>query len=187
MSDVKNQHQRALMEFGRRVRAVTPDQWSAATPCSDWDVRALVHHLVVEQLWVPDMLAGRTVEEVGDRYEGDRMGDDVVGAWEDAAAKARDAVERVDLEQTVHLSYGDVPAEHYVAQMTADLAVHAWDLARGIGGDENLDNALVEWVYDFTLPHADALAASGLFADLVPVPEGADAQTRLIALYGRQP
>jgi uncharacterized protein (TIGR03086 family) len=64
--------------------------------------------------------------------------------------------------------------------------VHAWDLARGIGGDESLDPQLVRVVYGRTQPHADALAASGLFEPPVPVDADADEQTKLLALFGRQ-
>ena len=59
--DVLDLYRRALAEFGRRVHAVRPDQWGCPTPCQDWEVRELVNHLVAEQLWVPPLMAGRTV------------------------------------------------------------------------------------------------------------------------------
>ena len=86
----------------------------------------------------------------------------------------------------MHLSYGDVPAEDYLTQLTGDFVVHAWDLARGIGADDRLDPELVTFVYDTAEPMADAFAASGMFAPRVDVSEDADAQTRLLALFGRR-
>ncbi|HEX2297902.1 MAG TPA: maleylpyruvate isomerase N-terminal domain-containing protein, partial [Pseudonocardiaceae bacterium] len=59
------QYATGLAEFDRRVEAVAPDQWNNPTPCTEWDVRALVNHLVTEQLWVPLLLDGATVEDVG--------------------------------------------------------------------------------------------------------------------------
>ena len=181
-------HGRALTRFGELVHSVGAGQWHAPTPCTEWDVRQLVNHLVVEQLWVPPILAGRTVPDVGDAFDGDQLGADPVGAWDRASAASGAALaEPGALQRTVHLSYGDRPAEGYCAEMTSDLLVHSWDLARGIGADETLDPELVDFVYAQFAPHADALAQSGLCAPPVDVPEDADRQTRLLALSGRRP
>jgi uncharacterized protein (TIGR03086 family) len=186
MSDLLSLHEQALDEFGRRVHAVRPDQWHAATPCTEWDVRALVNHLVYEQLWAPPLLAGATVAEIGDRFDGDQLGDDPVGVWDSAAATARDAITAPGaLDRTVHLSFGDVPGSEYVSQLVTDLAVHAWDLARGIGAEDHLEPELVTTVRAWSEPQAELLAQSGLFAPPVPVPSEADPQTALLGLFGR--
>jgi len=62
--DTAELYRRATEEFAARVRLVGT-RWTAATPCSDWDVRALVRHVVEEELWVPPLFAGRTIAEVG--------------------------------------------------------------------------------------------------------------------------
>ena len=59
-------------------------------------------------------------------------------------------------------------------------------MARAIGGDEALDPELVEWVYEFMAPQADAWRAAGVFGPTVDVPDDADLQTRLLAITGRQ-
>ena len=76
----------AQRAFGSVVHRVGADQWSSPTPCTEWDVRALVNHLVYEQLWATPMLEGTTVDEAGDRFDGDLLGSDPVSAW-DLAAK----------------------------------------------------------------------------------------------------
>jgi uncharacterized protein (TIGR03083 family) len=38
-------------EFARRLRLVRADDWSRPTPCSEWDVRALVNHVVGANGW----------------------------------------------------------------------------------------------------------------------------------------
>lgn len=187
MTDALSLHATALEEFDRRVRAVRSDQWHEPTPCSDWDVRMLVDHLVTEQLWVPLLLDGATVEDVGDRFDGDQLGDDPVAAWARASAAAREAFAAPGaLHRPVELSYGRRPAEGYCEEMTMDLAVHAWDLARGIGADEQLDPDLVAAVHEGVQRHAEALASTGLFDPPVPVGEDADTRTRLLALLGRR-
>lgn len=180
-------HRRALERFGQLVHDVRDDQWSAPTPCTEWDVRALVNHLVVEQLWAPDMLAGRTIAEVGDRYDGDQLGDDPVAAWDAAAARALEVfAEPGAMDRVVHLSYGDVRAADYCREMTMDATVHGWDLARAIGADERLDPELVADAYALVEHQVDGLQASRLFAPPVDVAPDADLQTRLLALLGRR-
>jgi uncharacterized protein (TIGR03086 family) len=177
----------AMAEFDRRVRAVRPEQWHNPTPCTEWDVRALVNHLVAEQLWAPLLLDGATVEDVGDRFDGDQLGADPVAAWASAAAAAREAFAAPGaLRRFVELSYGRRPAEGYCQEMTLDLTVHAWDLARGIQVDERLDGELVSDVLAFIEPQVEQLAGTGMFAPPVAVGDDADSQTRLLALLGRR-
>jgi uncharacterized protein (TIGR03086 family) len=186
VSDLLVLHRRALDDFGRRVAAVHPNQRHGRTPCAQWEVRQLVNHLVVELLWVPPLLAGATIAEVGNRFEGDHLGEEPFEMWEDVSEAGWAAFTAPGaLERTVHLSYGDRRAAGYGWELTADLLVHAWDLARAIGGDETLDSELVRVVYDRTAPHVEELAASGYFDPPVPVSDDADLQTRLLALYGR--
>lgn len=177
----------AVGEFDRRVRQVGPHQWHTATPCTEWDVRALVNHVVTEQLWAPLLLDGATIEDVGDRFDGDQLGEDPVQTWASAAAAAQEAFAAPGaLRRFVELSSGRRPAEGYCQEMTLDLAVHAWDLARAIGVDERIDEPLVGHLLTFVEPQREQLATTGLFAPPVAVGDDTDAQTRLLALLGRR-
>lgn len=177
---------RAVEGFAGHVHAIGDAQWHDPTPCTDWDVRTLVQHVTVEQLWVPPLLGGATVADVGDRFDGDVLGEDPVAVW-DAAAAAATAALTADgaLDTTVSLSGGTRPTAEYCWEMTTDALIHTWDLARGIGADETLDAELVDLVYERTLPVAEHLHETGLFAPPVPVPPDAPIQTRLLALFGR--
>jgi uncharacterized protein (TIGR03086 family) len=108
-------------------------------------------------------------------------------AWKEAAAAALAAASPDVLGRTVHLSFGDVPGEEYLGQLTADHVIHAWDLARGTGGDERLDPDLVQHVYDVMAPQIEPARAAGMFAAEVEVPADADLQSKLLALTGRTP
>ncbi|MEU8877957.1 TIGR03086 family metal-binding protein [Streptomyces javensis] len=182
-------HSEALDLFTERVHAIRPDQWDDPTPCTEWTVRDLVNHLAVEQMWVPPLVReGASVGDQSDALEGDLLGDDPVATWDVVATAARDAFrEPGALDRMVDLSYGESPATHYCAQMTADAAVHAWDLARAIGADERIPKPLVDFSVREVAPYAVDLEESGLFAAPVEPPAGADAQTRLLALLGREP
>jgi uncharacterized protein (TIGR03086 family) len=176
----------AAEEFGRRVHAVPDSAWDAPTPCSEWTVRDLVNHLVVEHLWVPELLGGATIDEVGDRFDGDVLGDDPRAAWDEAIYRSLTAWGRTADEEPVHLSIGDLPAREYAEQMLSDLVVHGWDLARGAGLDERMDPATVEHVLGYAGGIADQYAGSGLFAAPVEV-DSDDPQDRLLGLLGRRP
>jgi uncharacterized protein (TIGR03086 family) len=182
-------HAEALGLFGERVHAVRDDQWKAPTPCTDWTVRDLVNHLVSEQLWVPALVRdGATVEAVGNTFDSDLLASELAASWDTAARASRDAFAAPGaLERTVHLSYGDTTAADYCAQMVTDLAVHAWDLSRAIGADERLPDDLLKFAVREVTPHAADLAKSGLFAAPVEPPPGADVQTKLLCLLGREP
>jgi uncharacterized protein (TIGR03086 family) len=187
VSTLLEQFDHALSEFDRRVEKIGDDQWSAPTPCEDWDVRALVAHLVDECRWAPDLLSGGTVHDAGDRFVGDPLVDDPREAWRRASGEARRAfAAKGALDHTVVLSYGEASARDYIWEMTVDLAVHAWDLARGIGDDDRLDAELVRRIHTEAEKDVDALAESGLFGPPVPVPTHADLQTHMLGLFGRR-
>lgn len=181
-------HRTAMREFDSRVRRMEQDQWDNPTPCTEWAVRDLLNHLVNEQLWVPWLLDGATMEQVGDRFDGDQLGLDPVAAWQQASAAARaawDAPKAVSGE--VHVTGGKIATEDYGWQMTLDLTVHSWDLARGLGVDDGLDPDLVETVHSVFAPHVESMQGLGIFAPPQPVAADADQQSRLLALLGRQP
>jgi uncharacterized protein (TIGR03086 family) len=185
MVDLLELRQRNADRFDDLVRQVG-ERWHAPTPCTDWDVRALVNHLTVEQLWVPPLLQGHTIEEVGHRFDGDVLGSDPVASWDAAIAASTEAWnEPGALDRTVHLSYGDTPASRYLGEMAGDLAVHGWDLARALGVVDVIDPDTVEFLLEEWGGQADQLSSSGLFAPPVPVAMDADPQTRLLATLGR--
>lgn len=180
--------QRAQNQFTDRVDAVAPDQWEdEALP--GWTVADLVAHLVGEALWVPPLLAGEPVDLVDGRFPDstpDLLGDDPLLGWESAADGALSAfAEDEGLIRTVHLSRGPTPSAEYIVEMTTDLTVHAWDLARATDGDTELDGELVTaaLVYAERLPED---GVPGLFDPPLDVSAAASPQTRLLARFGRK-
>ena len=174
--------------FDRAVHKVGLTDWDSPTPCTGWTVRDLVNHIVVEQLWVPDVLDGRTAEEVGDKFDGDQLHDDPLEAWRAASDVARSAWLRPGVAgNTVHLSYGDEDATEYGWQMTTDLAVHGWDLATALGADAAIPDELAEALIARVEPRLGAWSGSGMFGEPVPVPDDAPPAARLVGLLGRQP
>ena len=178
--------QRAQNQFTDRVDAVEPGQWEDES-LPGWTVADLLAHVVSEQLWVPPLLAGEPADEgrFPDATD-DLLGDDPLTGWETAADGALSAFAEDDaLVRTVHLSRGPTPATEYILEMTADLTVHAWDLARATHGDVVLDGELIT----VSLVYADRLPDDGIPGMIdapLDVPASAPPQTRLLARFGRR-
>jgi uncharacterized protein (TIGR03086 family) len=185
--DVVSLFRRAAGEFATRVHLVG-DRWSASTPCADWDVRALVHHVVEEQRWAPPLFAGATIADVGDRFAGDLLGADPVATFDEAHRKALDAAEAPGaLDRVVHLSFGDVPGAEYAMQLAADHLIHAWDLAVAIGSDPALDAEAVASVRAWFESVEHLYRQAGLIGPRVAQPDSATTQQHLLAMFGRRP
>jgi len=162
------------------------DRWDAPTPCADWSVHDLVNHLTAEQLWVPELLEGRTIVEVGDAFGGDVLGDDPGGAWRRAIGAAMDAFAHEGaLGRTVALSVGPRAAREYLDELVVDLAIHGWDLATALHLDETIDPLTVDRLLIEWSDRTDELGHP-LFAEPLPSADSDDPQTRLLALFGRR-
>jgi uncharacterized protein (TIGR03086 family) len=187
--DLVELHGRCGRRFAALVAGVGAEQWHDDTPCSEWDVRTLVHHLLDEQLWVPLLFEGLTIDQVGDRFEGDLLGDDAstwAGLVASSIEEAHVAVAKLDaLKRTVHLSFGDTSGQEYVMQLTADLAIHAWDLARATGQDDAIDPHAVALLLPWAKANAELLAGSGMFGSPIGVGPDAPDEVRLLGLIGR--
>ena len=105
--DLDTLYARTLAGWADRVRAVSPGQWDRPTPCRDWSVRDLANHVVGEDLWTAPLMEGRTIAEVGDRFDGDVLGADPVARASAAAEGASASVRSLlPTHGQVHLSYG---------------------------------------------------------------------------------
>jgi uncharacterized protein (TIGR03086 family) len=181
-------HRRACEQFLRHVRQVELEQWKLATPCTAWDVRTLVNHVVSWNLIVSDLLAGKTPAEIAAMFSQDALGDNPTAAAEASVGRAIAAFGQPGaLERIVHHPVGDLPASYVVMMRTFDNTLHGWDLARAIGADERIDLELADAVYEWALPQREALRASGAFAPEVEVRPDAGTQARLLGLLGHRP
>jgi uncharacterized protein (TIGR03086 family) len=186
MADVRTWLRESAERFSALAAGVADDQWASPTPDADWDVRALVAHVAAEQLWAPPLLAGRTIEDVGDEIPTDPLGDFPAASLDDARAGMEAAIVDLDLDATVHLSFGDVPAQEYLMQLFADHLVHGWDLARATGQDEALDAELVEACARWFDEREDMYRGGGVIAAAVAT-DGHDPGATLLGRFGRNP
>lgn len=184
--DVNTLYDRTVDFFVDRVNAVQDHQWGGPTPCSEWTVRDLVNHVTYENLWTVPLMEGSTLEEIGDRFDGDVLGDDPVGS---AVAAARAAIatvaEQLPRGGTVQLSFGETPKEEYATQLAADHLIHGWDLAVATGGDSRMDADLVQALAAWFEDREELYRGGGVISDRRPLT--GDPQDDLVARFGRDP
>ena len=180
----------ARSEFDRRLRAVEAEQWSFETPCAGWTVRDVVNHVVGGNRMAVALLAGASRDEARAARDLDALGDDPVAAFVPSADELAASFAAPGARDRIcHHGVGDIPGEQLLGFRTADYALHAWDLAPAIGADEQLDDALVEGLWQAMSPMAPMIGGSGQFGTGPSGDLGADAplQARLLDLSGRRP
>ena len=121
--------------------------------------------------------ASRALDHVGDDPPAlfARTADEVVAAFHEPGA----------LERVVDHPAGRRTGRELLGQRVVEWAVHGWDLARAVGGDEALDPAVVEWLWEQT-----ALVERGRqdgFYAAEDVRSDAPLQARLLQRFGRRP
>lgn len=185
-TDPRDLLHRALDAFGDRLAVLDHDDLDAPTPCADWTVRDLLDHIVDEELWAPPLLAGEPAEDIGDRFEGDRLGDDPFAAWRAAADATRAATtSEAALTADVQLPGRVISGADLLMELFADHVIHTWDLARATGGDERLPDDLVAACSEWFDAHENTWRAEGQIGAPAAVPTDADTQTKLLARFGR--
>jgi len=186
--DLPAVHARAMQSARKAVAGIGDDQWGDMSDCDPWTVRDLVNHVVSGNFWVPELVGeGKSIEAVGDRLDGDVLGDDPLAAF-DASAAAADATFSAPgaMDEPAAVSYGPLPASIYCGHRFMDLLIHGWDIAVSTGQDTTLDPELVDACLEVLEPQKAELLASGAFGHVIEVPADAPPQTQLLAVLGRK-
>jgi uncharacterized protein (TIGR03086 family) len=135
----------AVEEFRRRLARVSDDDWTLATPCTDWDVHYLVAHVVGGNRFASMVLDGGTAADAIAAVMGaEQLGVNALGDFDESNAAQRAAFSRDGaLENRVSHPLGDLSGKRFLGMRVFDIALHAWDLAVAIGDDATLDERLV--------------------------------------------
>jgi hypothetical protein len=172
-----------------------PDMDSVLPPLFDMPgadqplpLRQVLAHAAYDEAWIPDMLAGRTMDEVGkDAYDGDLLGDDPHTGYARIAERARAAAAQVsDRDAVVHCGYGDVPTWDYFWQLNVARSLAAHDIARHLGAESPLTEELARAMWEGTAPSADMWRSFGVFRAEAPVAADAPWRARYLGLTGRR-
>lgn len=178
---------RALEATGFVVARVRPDQLDGPTPCTRWDVRTLLNHVIGGNLMFARIAAGGTADTTGGMPDLTRpdpgtnyldSAEAVLAAWSGPGA----------MQRRCHMPFGDLPAPAALGLHYLDCVVHGWDLARATGQPTGLDpdlaGAALALAEGMVTPE---LRQSGAFGSDVRWPAAAPVHERLVAFLGRRP
>jgi uncharacterized protein (TIGR03086 family) len=187
--EVLGAYERTLVWTGQRVAGVRSDDLAHLTPCTEWDVRALVAHIVAGIWYFKALAAGEPVEELM-RGLSDLVGDDPFASY-DQAARAGTAAWRGEgvLDRSYRLPMGERAGREALAIHQADLLIHGWDLAEATHQDGTMDPELAAFALEterwFVQP--EMRGPKRAYAAALPDVAGGSDQDRLLALVGRSP
>jgi uncharacterized protein (TIGR03086 family) len=178
-------HLAVCQRFGESVRAAN-GKWDRRSPCEAWDARGVLEHVI----GFHDVLLLRPLG-----LKPDRPRDDPQIRWELTYGQLEMAFEpeRRLFERVVDIpelqgnpaTRLDTPA--MMPNLTRDVLVHTWDLARAVGADDRLDPRWCEHFYAALPSDPGELSVSGMFDAPVAVGDQTDVQSKLLARLGRNP
>lgn len=180
MSESSDRLTTLIQGFDARVQAAPAGSWSNQSPCPDWKARDVVVHVANNLLNISAGLTGGAPQPVGDD-------EDITAAWARARDAATHALATGDLSTNIPSPMGPMPAEMFIGRFVSmDVLVHTWDLARAVGGDEQLDAETCERAHSGLKPMDAMIRRPGVFGPAVPAADGADAQTAFLNFLGRE-
>lgn len=167
-------HAAAVRGFASQLGLVADGDWHRPTPCTDWDVRALVNHVVGANVRYAMLLRGAPLHEVEATRTVEHLGADPLTSFETTAdAVVHSFAEPDVLDRTFRHVIGDRTGRQLLVMRIYDIGVHTWDLGVSIGSDPRLDDAVVDVALTATSPVANET-------------DSWSAQDRLLARSGRQ-
>jgi uncharacterized protein (TIGR03086 family) len=171
--------------FGDVLRNVAPEQLALPTINDEWDVRALINHVVLGCAWEAELVRiGNAPHPHGDLI-GDRSPLDAYTTSVETMQAALAAPGA--LKRTVTMPNAEISAVELAEFRVVDLISHAWDLARATGQNTDLVPDLCEAALSIAHRRLGGWnRALTPFNDEVPAPVGASAADRLAAYLGKQ-
>ncbi|WP_055410811.1 TIGR03086 family metal-binding protein [Frankia sp. ACN1ag] len=174
----------AIEVFDERLVAADLAALAHPSPCDGWTGADVVAHVARNLAGLSDALRG------GDyRVATAQPGLDPRRTWVSAQERALADLETFDVrgvpDMRVRIGQNTVTAEYLLVALVRDVTIHAWDLARAVGGDDRLPADLVEAVLADMPAISEEMRGPGRYGSVVPTPQDAGAQERMLALAGR--
>jgi len=167
-----------------------PKDFPTNDPSKKSTLLEIIDYHTYDNAWIPDMLAGKTMDEAGkDKYDADLKtpANRAKSRYAETVAAAKKAIEAADdMDKTVHCSFGDFSTFDYLGHIIVFRGMRMHDIAKVIGVDANIPDELVKGLWKYIEPQAEYLRKMGVFGKKVHVPADAPLQDRLLGLTGRQ-
>lgn len=182
-----------LGEAESRLRELTSGLTEAdldrPTPCTEWDVRALVSHTIGAMEMYAAFADGGPSPDFEAMMSGqDLLAGDPNGAVVASCARSQRAWSQPGvLQRELATPWGPMSGERVASQSTFSTLVHGWDLAVSLGLDPELPQHLLDLSWGFADDLVPVLREVGVVAAPVEVGQGATPTQRLVAFLGRDP
>jgi uncharacterized protein (TIGR03086 family) len=182
--------QAACANTERVVECVREEQLGNPTPCVEWDVRALLNHVVGTLHLGAGLLSDSPPTQApapGGLPDDDLLGNDPVKAYRLGVEKLLTAATGDALDRVHATPFGEMPGAVLGGFTTVDILVHGWDLARATGQDAVLPAELAEAALGFARQTITDENRAPRIGPPVDVDAGASATDRLVGYFGRRP
>lgn len=185
MTDPRESLSRAADLAGLLVAAVPADALENPTPCAEWDVRALLGHLVAVTHRVAHIARGGHAHDVPSVLTADPA-EGFAAAYAAGLPPIREAwADDAVLTTVLHHPAGELPGAVAAAIYTQEFATHAVDLAVAVDRLDLLDEEFLAEVDAIARRVVPAEREGFPFAPPVAVPADAPAHVRLAGWLGR--
>jgi hypothetical protein len=165
-----------------KLQLPVPPEWSSNKAATM--IGLLANH-AKDEAWVPDVIAGKTMEQVGDAWKGDLLGTDPIGNYDKLNKLATAAVKKpITDDQIAHLSYGDFPVETFFEHTSYYRGFGASLIAKVVGIPFTMSDDLIDALWSSVEPQVEQLRAIHVFGPPVEPPDGADRETLLLGMTG---
>jgi uncharacterized protein (TIGR03086 family) len=183
MDDPRPLHRQAGEMAADVISKIPAERLGDPTPCTEWDVRAVINHMAGGNLRIAGLVTGGPRPDRGE----DVLGDDPLAAFRDSLDRVSAALGREGmLEETFATPFGEGPGAQLVMVRTCDLMIHTWDLAAATGQPRDLEPRLFalaeKALRGAPLPRGE----HSMFGLEQPAPDGATPADRLAAYFGRK-
>jgi uncharacterized protein (TIGR03086 family) len=188
--DPRPVYTRATEQAAALIRTVRPEQLDHPTPCSEFDVRRLLGHVVGGTLRIA------VVGEGGDGLAVEPFAEGVedngwAAAYDEVRVRVLKAWESDERMTTpVRVPWGEVPGHAALSGYVMEIVTHTWDLAEALGHPHELDPRLAEFALATArkvLPDSRPRDEATPFATRREAAAGAGAYGELAAWLGRTP
>ena len=186
--------QQATAATDKIVTGVQPSQLDSSTPCSEWNVRQLLNHMLGSMELGSALLSDTAPDEKAAPPGGvpavDLVGDDPSRAYRSSSDRLLGIAGAPGALDTVHKTpLGEMPGAALGGILGLDLFVHGWDLARTTNQDATWDQDLAAHVlaYAEQTIQPEMRADGGFVGPMVEVDANASPMDHLLGFMGRTP
>jgi uncharacterized protein (TIGR03086 family) len=176
--------EKATEHTSKIVHGVKTEQLSDPTPCTEFDVRLLLNHVIGGLEMLRDAASGGSPQPP----QGDQFADDPGGTYDERRAKLLEVLRAPGvLDKPWQMPFGALPGQMMASIAFVEHITHGWDLAKATGQDRTIPADLLAEATSVVEPTDAMWRMPGVCGPKVDVPDDAPPSDRFAAFMGRQP